>query len=274
MNYFSSDFNIAMNKLTIKLVVWHAAVLVLALIFWGYGSQISGEVFLGTSFDALAVIYLVVLLTAVALGIALFQQRKWALTLMAVVGLIYLFESVFTPLNLLSFEIFLFLGLYSLANSKSEIHQRNKINIKRIIQHGAWPVVIGIFLFISFAAYQSPSVQELKDAKRLPSQFEVFIRSVVEYTVGTQIQAPSAEKQSIINQVSRETFNRFNNFFKPYFKYAPPAVSFALFLILWGFGWIFIWLSIFLGMLVFWILKKTGVVRIEEKEAKAEALVI
>ena len=34
------------------------------------------------------------------------------------------------------------------------------------------------------------------------------------------------------------------------------------------------WLSVLVGIGIFWILKKTGMVRIEEKDVKAEVLVI
>lgn len=264
-----------MNKLTIKLIIWHAVVLILALMFWGYGSRISSDALFGKSFDGMAVLYLVVLLTAVVMGIALFQKKIWTLTLSGVVGLIYLFQFSFTPLNLLGAGIFLLLGLYSLMNSRTEISQRTKINIRRIIQHGSMPVIMGLFILISFAAYQSSSVQKLKNANRLPSQTEVFIHSVVENTIGRQIPTTNlAEKKSIINQVTQETFNQINAFFKPYFQYAPSVLALGLFLILWGFSWIFIWLSAFVGMLIFWILKKAGVVGIEERDVKAEVLVI
>src|SRR3989338_5596274 len=149
-----------------KLIIWHAVVLILSLMFWGYGSRVSSDVLFGNSFDWLAVIYLVFLLLAIVMGIALFQKRIWAMTLNAVVGLIYLFQFGFTGLNLLGVGIFLLLGLYSLANSRSEISQRSKVNMRQIIQRGAWPVIMGLFILISFAAYQSPSVQKLKDADR------------------------------------------------------------------------------------------------------------
>lgn len=220
-------------------------------------------------------LYLVLLLTAVVMGIALFQKKVWALTLSGVVGLIYMFQFGFTGLNLLGIGIYLLLGLYSLSNSGAEISQRTKINIRRIIQHGSSPVILGLFVLISFAAYQSSGIQKLKYADKLPSQSEVFIRSMVENIVGNQIQGASpAEKKSIVGQVGQQTLNEINNFFKPYFQYAPPVVAFGLFLILWGISWIFVWLSVLLGMLIFWILKKTKVVMIEERDVKAEVLVV
>lgn len=263
-----------MNKYY-KLVIWHGVVAVLALMFWGYGSRISSDALFGKSFDGLAVLYLVLLLMVVAMGIALFQKKIWALTLSGIVGLIYLFQFGFTQLNLLGAGIFLLLGLYSSVNSKSEISQRTKINIRRIIQHGSLPVILGLFILISFAVYQSPFAEELEKSERLPSASQSFVRSIVEQTVGRQVQTNNeAEKQSIITQITNETFSEINTFLKPYFKFAPPLVAFGLFLILWGLSWIFIWLSMLLGMLMFWILKKTDVIKIEERDVKAEILIV
>jgi len=264
-----------MNKLTIKLIIWHGVVAVLAWMFWNYGSHVSSDVLYGTSFDGLAVLYLVLLLTAVVMGIALFQKKLWVLTLSGVVGVMYLFTFGFTGLNLLGAGIFLLFGLYSSSNSRSEINQRTKINMRRIIQAGAWPVITGLFILISFAVYQSPFAEELEKSEKLPSASQNFIRSIVEQTVGRQVQTNNeAEKQNIITQISKETFGEINTFLKPYFQYAPPLLAFGLFLILWGLSWIFIWLSVLLGIFVFLILKKTDMVMIEERDVKAEMLVI
>ena len=264
-----------MNKLPTKLIIWHGVVLVLSLMFWGYGSWLSSEVISAKSFDGLAVLYLILLLTAVVMGIALFQKKIWVLTLGGIVGAIYLFQFGFTRLNLLGVGIFLFLGLYSSVNSRAEIGQRTKINMRRIIQHGSLPVILGLFILISFVAYQSSFAEELGKSERLPSASQNFIRSIVEQTVGRQIKTNNeAEKQNIITQITSETFGEINTFLKPYFQYAPPLVAFGLFLVLWGLSWIFIWLSVLLGMLIFWILKKTKVVSIEEKDVKAEVLVV
>ena len=269
------NWKMEIKSLYYKLLVWHVAVLVLALMFWGYGSRVSSDVFSGTSFDGLAVLYLVLLLTAVAMGIALFQKKVWALTLSGIVGVIYLFQFGFVGLNLLGAGIFLLFGLYSLINSKTEISQRTKINIRRIIQSGAWPVITGLFILISFAVYQSPFAEELEKAEKLPSASQNFIRSVVEQTVGRQIPTNNeAEKQNIITQITSETFGEINTFLKPYFQYAPPLLAFGLFLILWGLSWIFIWLSVLLGMLIFWILKKTKFVKMEKYNAEAERLTV
>lgn len=264
-----------MNKLNTKLIIWHAVVLILSLMFWGYGSRISSDALFGKSFDGSAALYLVLLLTAVVVGIALFQKKIWALTLSGIVGVIYLFQFGFTGLNLLGAGIFLLLSLYSSVNSGAEINQRTKINIRRIVQSGAWPVIMGLFILISFAVYQSPFAEELEKSEKLPSASQNFIRSIVEQTVGRQIKTNNeAEKQNIITQITNETFGEINTFLKPYFQYAPPLLSFGLFLILWGLSWIFIWLSVLVGMGIFWLLKKTGFVKIEKYNIEAEKLAI
>ena len=267
--------NNIMNKLTLKLIIWHVVVLILALMFWSYGSRLSSEVLFGKGFDAIAVLYLVLLLTVVVMGIALFQKKVWALTSCGIIGAIYFFQFGFTPLNLLGVGILLLLGLYSSVNSGAEISQRTKINMRRIIQHGSSPVILGLFVLVSFAVYQSPFAEELGKSERLPSASQNFIRSIVEQTVGRQVKTNNErEKQNIISQITGETFGEINTFMKPYFQYAPPLLAFGLFLILWGLSWIFIWMSVLLGMLIFLILKKTGIIRIEERDVKAEVLVV
>ncbi|MEK7139017.1 MAG: hypothetical protein AAB799_02460, partial [Patescibacteria group bacterium] len=154
-----------------------------------------------------------------------------------------------------------------------EMDQRTKINSKTVIRRSAPSVVMAFFVLASFAAFQSPVAKGIADAQQLPSASRQMLRSIVESVVGGQIPA-GPEKESILNQISSETFRQINNMLKPYFQYAPPLLAFGLFLILWGFSWLFVWLSVFLGMLIFWILKRTKFVKIEEKDAKAEVLII
>ncbi len=258
-----------------KLTIWHVVVLILALLFWGYGSSVSSDVLFGQAFDGLAVFYLILLLTFTAMGVAFFQRKVWALSLTGIIGLIYLFQFGFSLLNLFGVGILMLLGLYSCANSGTEISQRTKINIRRVVQSGAWPIVLGLFILVSFAVYQSPMVQNLKNANSLPSQSETFIKSIVQNIVSRETKKLNAkESQNIITQVSQKAIGDLNLFFRPYLKYTPPILAFGLFLILWGLSWIFIWLSVLLGMLIFWILKKTKVVSIEERDIKAEVLIL
>src|SRR3989344_1790422 len=243
-----------MNKLTIKLIIWHVVVLVLAWRLWAYGKYVSFNAITGIDFEPVAVLNFVLLTSLIVLGYALFQKKIWSLSISGVVGLLFLSYFGFTRLNIVGFGLFVLLNLYSLTNAGNEIIQRNKINIRRSLNSGLFPVVMAFFLIISFAAYQSPDVKDLKNAKQLPTQSEVFIKTIIEKTAGSYVQGSPSEKRGIINQISSQTTTSLNDFLRPYFKFAPPVVAFGLFLILWGLSWFFVWLSILVGMLIFWIL--------------------
>ncbi|HZZ99663.1 MAG TPA: hypothetical protein VFK07_03075, partial [Candidatus Paceibacterota bacterium] len=113
----------------------------------------------------------------------------------------------------------------------------------------------------------------IKSAKQLPGQVEVLFQQVVDNTIGQKIQAPPGQRQQLISEISSQTFQEFNSILKPYFQYAPPVLAFALFLILWGLSFIFIWLGIGVGMIMYWLAKKAGLVRIETKTTEIEVLI-
>lgn len=135
--------------------------------------------------------------------------------------------------------------------------------------------VIAFFVLASFAAYQSPAIEEFKNIQKLPSSSEVFIKTVVEQSLGGQLkEAGAQQKDLVLNQVTQEVVKEANLFLEPYFQYAPPALAFGLFLILWSVGWIFVWLAVFLGIFIFWVLKKIKFFKMEEYDVKAERLVV
>ena len=257
-----------------KIIIWHAGLAALARRMWAYGKYISFKATTGIDFEPAVVLNFVLLVTLIVLGYALFQKKIWSISVSGVIGLLFLGYFGFTSLNLLGFGLFVLLNLYAQVNAKSEMNERNKINIRRSLSVGLFPIVMAFFLIISFAAYQSPGIKNLKNAKQLPSQSEVFIKTIIEKTAGSYVEGSPSEKQGIINQISNQTLQSINDFLRPYFKYSPPVVAFGLFLVLWGISWIFVWLSVLLGMLIFWILKKTRVITIEEKDVKAEVLII
>lgn len=265
--------NNLMNK-NYKIIIWHGVVAVLAWRLWAYGRYVSFNATTGIDFEPASVLNFVLLISFMVLGYALFQRKIWSMSVSGVVGLLFLDHFGFTRLNLVGLGLFILLNLYAQANAVSEITQRNKVNIRRTLNAGLFPVALAFFLIISFAAYQNPGVQNLKYANKLPLQSEVFFKNIIEKTTGSYTEGSPSEKQGIINQVSNQTIRSLNDFLQPYFKFAPPLVAFGLFLILWGLSWIFVWLGVLVGMLIFWVLKKTNVVRIEEHDTKAEVLVV
>ena len=225
-------------------------------------------------FEAIVIVNFVVLVSVVSLALALFRKKRWELMTSGIVGIIFLLFFGWTYVNLIGVLIAMLLFEYARFAGVEEIDQRTKINSRMIVRRGATGVVLAFFVLISFAAYQSPVATGIAEAEQLPSASEQFLKTIVESVVGGQIEGSGPEKEGVISQVTSETIKQSNNILKPYFQYAPPLLAFGLFLILWGLSWVFVWLSVLVGMVSFLILKKTKMVKIEERDVKAEVLVI
>src|SRR3989344_233571 len=261
-----------MNK-THKLIIWHAVILVLSWEFWRYLSYLFESS--TPDFEPAGVVNFILLSSVIAIGLMLFRKKWHALSFGATHGFFYLVYFGFNPLNLLGVAILIGLLFFSRSQINSELNERFKVNSRAILRRGLMGVVLGIFVIISFAAYQSPLAKEIERSQKLPSGTEVFIQDIVENTIGPRVDTKNEiEKQNIISQITGETFREFNTLLKPYFQFAPPLLAFGLFLVLWGLSWILIWLSVLVGMLIFWILKKASFVKIEKRIVEAEILII
>ena len=249
-------------------------------------------------FEAIAVVNFVVLVSVISLALAIFtplevaaprssglatelrarllmgfRKKRWALVTSGIVGIIFLLFFEWTYINLVGVLIAMSLFESARFAGVEEIDQWTKINSRTIVRRGATGVVLAFFVLVSFAAYQSPVATGIAETEQLPSVTQQLMRSVVDSVIGSQIPA-GPEKEGVISQVTNETFQQINGILKPYLQYAPPLLAFGLFLILWGLSWIFVWLSVVVGMGIFWILKKTEMIKIEERDVKAEILII
>ena len=263
-----------MNRLNTKIIVWHGVVAGLAWWMWGYGRSVSFNAITGLNFNLPAGLAFVLLIGIIALGYVLFPARRRAVSISIIVGLVFLIFLGFTWLNLLAVFGFWLFNFYAATNVKSEMTGRTKLNPRIALMSGLYPIIIGFFLMISFAAYQSQVAKDIEKTERLPSQIQTFIQQITNQMFGPNIEGSPKQKQAVLNQVANEAYAGINNFFQPYFKYTPPILSFALFLILIGLSWIFAWVAMIIGLILFWILKKTRVIRIEERDVKAEVLVV
>ena len=257
-----------------KLIVWHLLVAVLVWWMWKAGKSVGFNTVTGVDIQLPSFVAFLLLIAVIVLGYILFRQRRWSASIAGILGISFLMAFGWNWLNLLSVGVVLGFNFWSATRGRREINKRRVLNIKDAFYHGLMPVVLGLFVMISFAAYQGPLLNEIKDAQQLPSQAQIFFKQIVEGTVGQKIKAPAEQRNWIINEIASQTLQQINGVMKPYFQYAPPILAFGLFLILWGLSFIFIWLGILVGMILYWILKKTHVVRVEEREVKAEVLVV
>ncbi len=256
-----------------KLIIWHAIIAVLSWQFWRYISFLFDSS--TPRFEPAGILNFILLASFIALGLVLFKQKRWALSLGAVNALFYLIYFGFNLLNLAGAALLIAFLFFSRMHINAEINERTKVNSRVILRRGLMGIVIGIFVLISFAAYQSPLAKEIESSKNLPLGAKLFIQGIVESTIGPSVETGNEiEKQNIITQTTNEIFGEMNTALRPYFRYAPPLLAFGLFLILWGLSWVFVQLSVLVGILIFLILKKTGMIKIEERDVKAEVLVL
>lgn len=239
---------------------------------WFQGSlfEIQSEVSL-----VIVSVLFIVLLVLLSMGLILFQNRLWSVYLGLIVGITYSLIFGISNINLVGIFILVMLFYHAQDIVHDEINERIKMNSRLLIKKGLVNFITAFFVLASFAAFQNPAIEEFKNIQKLPSSSEIFIKTIVEQTLGGQlVEAGPDQKELVLNQVTNEVVGQANSFLEPYFQYAPPALAFGLFLVLWGVGWIFVLLSTLLGMLIFWILKKINFFRIEERDVKAEAIVV
>lgn len=227
-----------------------------------------------TNLMILSVLF-VILLSLLSLGFILFRSKKNGLILATIVVFMYFMLFKVSNFNLVGATILILLFIFIDDLVSSETKERLKINPRILMRKGMSNLILGLFILTSFAAYQSPAIESFKNIQELPSASTVFIQKIVEQTLGGQLaQVESQQKNLVLNHITSEVIREANLFLEPYFQYAPPALAFGLFLVLWGVGWVFVWLSVFLGLLIFQILKKTSFFKIDEYDVKAQRIVI
>ncbi len=264
-----------MNKLTAKIAVWHVVVAGLAWWMWNVGQKVGFNSVTGVDIQFPSLVAFLLLTAVIVMGYIMFRQRRWAGSITAILGILFMMAFGWNYLNLIAVAIVLGFNFWSATRVRREINERRILNITDAFYHGLMPVVLGLFVMISFAAYQSPLLSEIKTAQELPSQTQVLFQQLVEGTVGQKIQAPTVQQRNrLINEIASQTLQQINGVMKPYFRYAPPILAFGLFLILWGLSFLFVWLGVLIGLILYWVLKKTQMVRVEEKDVKAEILVV
>jgi len=220
-------------------------------------------------------ILFVLLLSLMAIGLVLFQDRLWSVYLSLICGVTFLILFGISNINLVGVFIFVMLVYHAQDIVHSEVKERLKLNPRLLIRRGLMNFIVAFFVLISFAAFQSPAIESFKEIQELPTSTGVFIKKITEQTLSGQLaQVEPQQKEAVLNQVAQEIMREANLFLAPYFQYAPPALAFGLFLVLWGLGWLYIGLAMFLGTFIFWILRKVKFVKIEERDAKAEILIV
>lgn len=253
-----------------------AAVLAAASLFWYVAGQWIGSpgIHWNQYRDWLWPILLLALLAAVkSIAYLLLNDSRWRWGVLAAAALPFLaffgFKLSYTA-GAVAIVIFNFFAMESI---RGETLARVRISVMPMLKRGLPALVTSIILAASFAYYESPSVQASVQAKSLPSFVQETLGATAKQFMSSQLQGFSpAQRIAAEKQVVAETMSVINNAVRPYRQFLPPVMALGMFLILQGLSFIFVWLAALMGLALFTILKKTGVVRIEKSTIEAESL--
>jgi hypothetical protein len=207
------------------------------------------------------VISLIVLSAVLSLAFAMLENYYWRAFASVLSGLAFLAIFGLSPLYLAGSAILVIFHLIAIARISDELHARVKINGGAIIHKGLKLTLLPFLILISFVYFQTPSVQEIGETSRLPESIESIVKEA-------SLRILTPQEAVYIN----EAIDRINLFIKPYTKYVPPILAFALFLALQGVSFIFVILATLLARLAFKILVATKFIIIEERDTKAEMM--
>ncbi|HEY4506964.1 MAG TPA: hypothetical protein VJH71_02280 [Candidatus Paceibacterota bacterium] len=218
-------------------------------------------------------VMLCVLSAFVGLALLLINNKLLRIVVSILVGL--------PPVLIYGYNHFFLLALLALVllhlQAVKQIHiqekGRIKIDVGEIMRHGLPVVIMPIFIMISFAFFLSPALQGVAKQGELPPTVNQVLNQVISGFVGQELSAlPPSERLGVESQLVNEVMNKFNELLGPYFVFMPPVLAFGLFIILQGLSFIFVWLGMLVAMLVFWIMRKVGFVKIKTASVEAEVL--
>ncbi len=204
----------------------------------------------------------------------LLVKESWARTVViSLVGIFYLVVFYAGWYSLLAVATMALLQWNAGADIQSESKERTKINIKQILHKGVPSIVTSILILVSFAYFFNPATQAAAKSEKLPVGISQIIEKVVPIVAGDQVGSLTPiERRNLFNQITNQVTGQISSFLKPYFKYLPPILAFGLFIILQGFSFIFVWLAILVSVLIFGVLKKTGMVKLKIIQKESEEL--
>ena len=245
----------------------------LSILFW---SLIHRWVFSSAKFQDLeALIGLVVIfcifIAVAGLGLVFLRTYPLKIALIFSTGVPIFFFFPFDPLLLLAITALFWVQIYAAKVISDELAERNKVNIRVILMRGLPPIITSILIMISFAYFLTPQVQAIIEEQSLPTTFQSTIREVM-VTVfrGDFENLPPAEQE----QVPEEVFNQLNDLIRPVIRLIPPILAFGLFLLLQSIAFIFLWIAVLFGVLIFKLLKTIEFFTIKESQVKAEVIEI
>ena len=214
---------------------------------------------------------LTLLASATSLAYMLLPKRRIKLLLAGFIGLGYLAVFGLYYLDIIAFFTIPLFHLFAIRNIQLETQERIKVHPGQIIKRGVGMVLLPIFIALSFAYFLSPSIQIRAQNADLAPNLKDVVREVADkFLQGEFSEGGEVAKEHAVERA----YDYFLSYFEPYREYFPPMLAFGLFLILWGLGFIMNRLSVWIGIILFWILRKSHFISIEHRQVDAETIVL
>ncbi|PJE58468.1 MAG: hypothetical protein COU81_00625 [Candidatus Portnoybacteria bacterium CG10_big_fil_rev_8_21_14_0_10_36_7] len=134
-------------------------------------------------------------------------------------------------------------------------------------------MTIDDLIIASAEQHSGTSLQELNQNPAIKKQFDVQLakgREELASQFGYSGKINGQDK--VIDVVSNLMAQRIENFLGPYSEYMPAVYSGGVFLILKGFGFIFVWLTVLISWLIFKLLFAIKVITIKTEPATKEII--
>ena len=229
-------------------------------------------------YPVILLLFLVAILAVSYVVLSRDNQIRWYLPLIVAGAFVIVFGV--SILNLIGLVLLILFSLYAIKVSEIEIRDRTKLHPGLAMRRGIQAIILPLLILISFAFYQSPSIQRQLSERDVPIGVrDAVIKAVNVFLEGegeSPDEAPDLQKERefIASKAFDQMIESFFQFTDRYEGFLPPILAFGLFLALWGLSFIFLYASLGLAIALFWALKAIGFVHIETIEVKAEQLVL
>lgn len=251
------------------------AVIIVAVLFWLYANRWVQSDSLFKDIDGWLIPLGLLVLLNCFLGLAyyLIDGKAPRLLLSTLVALIAVGVFGYHWLLLIGVALVVLFHLRAIYIVGQESRERIKVNISAVLRRSLPMLLMPILIMISFAYFNTPKVQESAQKKQLPEGFTRLVDQTITLFFESEIrQYPEVEQDRLRKEFTEQIVERFTQQTSPYFRFLPPVLAFGLFLLLQGLSFIFMWLSIWLGRIIFRLLKILGFIEMERTQLEVERI--
>lgn len=169
--------------------------------------------------------------------------------------------------------LFVLLWYEASRRIRDDVHDRRKVRINAALGRGVKLILLGAFLMVSVGFYLLPASRGA-DLGTISEGLQSGLEDAYDSTlVRSQLEQLPPSLQAQFKRDMAEYIDAFvHDWLGPFKGYVPPFLAFALFLALWSVSFIFRELAIWLGLVLWALLKATKFITIEEEDVSMEVV--